>query len=73
MKEINKFKGQLLGIRKQLRAVQLGLRRDIEILEGRLWLFNIGLIPLLVALAAIGLGLARMRRRRQRMETEAKG
>ena len=73
VKEINKFKGQLLGIRKQLRAVQLGLRRDIEILEGRLWLFNIGLIPLLVALAAIGLGLARMRRRRQRMETEAKG
>ena len=73
VKEINKFKGELLGIRKQLRAVQLGLRRDIEVLEGRLWLFNIGLIPLLVALAAIGLGLARMRRRRQRMETEAKG
>lgn len=73
VREINKFKAELLGIRKELRAVQLGLRRDIEVLEGRLWLFNIGMIPVLVALAAVGLGLARMRRRRQRMETEARG
>jgi ABC-type uncharacterized transport system involved in gliding motility auxiliary subunit len=73
VREINKFKGELLGIRKELRAVQLGLRKDIEVLEGRLWMFNIGMIPLLVALAAVGLGLARMRRRRQRMETEARG
>ncbi|MFM2130763.1 MAG: hypothetical protein RL477_2309 [Pseudomonadota bacterium] len=73
IREINKFKGELLSIRKELRAVQLGLRKDIEELEGRLWLFNIGLIPLLVAFAAVALGLARMRRRRQRMETEARG
>ncbi len=73
LKEIEKFKAELLGIRKQLRAVQLGLRRDIEVLEGRLWLFNIGMIPLLVAFVAVGLGLARMRRRRQRMESEARG
>lgn len=73
LREIAKFKAELLSIRKELRAVQLGLRRDIEILEGRLWVFNIGLIPVLVALAAVGLGLARMRRRRQRMETEARG
>ncbi|HEX9809456.1 MAG TPA: Gldg family protein [Alphaproteobacteria bacterium] len=73
IQEINKFKAELLGIRKQLRAVQLGLRKDIEVLEGWLWFFNIGLIPLLVAAAAVALGLARIRRRRQRMETEAKG
>jgi ABC-type uncharacterized transport system involved in gliding motility auxiliary subunit len=73
VREINKFKAELLSIRKELRGVQLGLRKDIEELEGRLWLFNIGMIPVLVALAAIGLGLARMRRRRQRMETEARG
>ncbi|MQA67305.1 MAG: ABC transporter [Alphaproteobacteria bacterium] len=73
VREINKFKAELLTIRKELRAVQLGLRKDIEVLEGRLWMFNIGMIPLLVALAAVGLGLARMRRRRQRMETEARG
>jgi ABC-type uncharacterized transport system involved in gliding motility auxiliary subunit len=73
IKEVEKFKGQLLTIRKELRGVQLGLRKDIEELEGRLWIFNIGLIPLLVALAAVVLGLARTRRRRQRMETEARG
>ncbi|MCZ6636712.1 MAG: Gldg family protein [Alphaproteobacteria bacterium] len=73
IKEINKFKGELLTIRKQLRDVQLGLRKDIDELEGRLWFFNIALIPLLVALAALVLGLARTRRRRQRMETEARG
>jgi ABC-type uncharacterized transport system involved in gliding motility auxiliary subunit len=73
IKEINKFKGELLTIRKQLRDVQLGLREDIEKLEGRLWVYNIGLIPVLVALAAVILGLARTRRRRQRMETEARG
>jgi ABC-type uncharacterized transport system involved in gliding motility auxiliary subunit len=73
IKEINKFKGELLSIRKDLRGVQLGLRKDIEELESRLWLFNIGLIPVLVALAALLLGLARTRRRRQRMETEARG
>ena len=73
IKEINKFKGELLTIRKQLRDVQLGLRKDIEELESRLWILNIALIPILVALAAVGLGLARTRRRRQRMETEARG
>jgi ABC-type uncharacterized transport system involved in gliding motility auxiliary subunit len=73
IKEINKFKGKLLGVRKQLRDVQLGLRKDIDELKSELWFFNIALIPLMVALAAIVLGLARTRRRRQRMETEAKG
>ena len=73
LKEIEKFKGELLAIRKQLRDVQLGLRKDIEELEGRLWILNIGLIPFLVAFAAVILGLARTRRRRQRMETEARG
>ncbi len=73
LKEVEKFKGKLLTIRKELRAVQLGLRKDIEELESRLWFYNIGLIPLLVALAAVVLGLLRTRRRRQRMETEARG
>lgn len=73
MEEVEKFKGELISIRKQLRDVQLELRKDIEVLEKRLWFFNIGLIPVLVALAAVVLGLARTRRRRQRMETEARG
>lgn len=73
LSEINKFKGELLAIRKELRAVQLDLRRDIETLESRLWFVNIALIPILVAAAALVLGLLRIGRRRQRMETEALG
>lgn len=73
IEEIESFRAELLEIRRELRSVQLGLREDVEALEARLWFFNIGAIPLLVALAAIGLGLARMRRRRIRSETEARG
>jgi ABC-type uncharacterized transport system involved in gliding motility auxiliary subunit len=73
VKEIEKFKAALLSIPKQLRAVQLGLREDIERLEARLWFTNIGAVPLLVAVVAVGLGFARMRRRRQRIESEARG
>ncbi|MEE8515496.1 MAG: Gldg family protein, partial [Alphaproteobacteria bacterium] len=57
--EINKFKGELLRIRKQLRQVQLELRRDIETLQGQLWFINIALIPMLVAVIAIVLSLLR--------------
>lgn len=71
--EINKFKGELLRIRKQLRQVQLELRRDIETLQGQLWFINIALIPILVALIAIVLSLLRIRRWRLRTETEALG
>ncbi len=73
VKEINKFKGELLRIRKQLRQVQLELRRDIETLQSQLWFINIGLIPILVAVIAIILSLVRIRRRRLRTETEALG
>jgi ABC-type uncharacterized transport system involved in gliding motility auxiliary subunit len=73
IEEIDKFKGELLKIRKQLRQVQLDLRKDIEALEARLQFYNIALIPIGVAALAIILGLLRIRRRRQRMETEALG
>ena len=73
IEEIEKFKGELLKIRKQLRQVQLDLRKDIEALEARLQFLNIALIPILVAALAIILGLLRIRRWRQRMETEALG
>lgn len=69
--EIEKFKAQLLTIRRDLRGVQLDLRRDIERLKTRLWFLNIALIPLLVAIIAIGLGIWRMRRRR--IAVSAKG
>ena len=71
--EINRFKSELLKVRRDLRAVQLELRQDISRLQTRLWFFDIALVPLLVALAAIGLGIARMRNRRRRTIVAAKG
>ena len=73
IEEIDKFKGELLKIRKQLRQVQLDLRREIEALEARLQFYNIALIPLLVAALAVILALLRIRRRRLRTESEALG
>ena len=71
--EIEKFKGELLKIRRDLRGVQLELRKDISTLQSWLWFFNMAAIPLLVALVAVGLSLLRIRRRKQRTLTEAKG
>lgn len=60
--EIAQFLREKIGIRKQLRDVQRELRKDIENLETRLKFYNIGLIPLLIALAALCTSLVRLRR-----------
>jgi hypothetical protein len=52
-----------LAVRKELRNVQLDLRRDIEKLNGVLQFVNIGLVPIAVAIIAMILGLVRSRRR----------
>ena len=61
--DMDALQTDLLSIRKELRAVQLNLRKEIEHLNGWLRFINIGLAPIIVALVAIGLGLARARRR----------
>lgn len=71
--EIEKFKSELLKIRRDLRGVQLELRKDIASLQSWLWFFNMAAIPLLVAFAAVGLSLLRVRHRKQRTLTEARG
>jgi len=48
-----------------LRAVQRALRSDIDRLEARLKVINIGLIPVVVVVFAIGLGLVRRRSARR--------
>jgi ABC-type uncharacterized transport system involved in gliding motility auxiliary subunit len=60
------FRQEQLEIRRQLRAVQHDLRRDIEGLETVLAFANIGLVPILVGCVAVGLGLWRASRRRRR-------
>ncbi len=63
---IDNFRAQMLEIRRELRAVQLSLRQDIDRLKAALEFFDIAFIPLLVGLAAVVLGLLRMQRRKRR-------
>jgi ABC-type uncharacterized transport system involved in gliding motility auxiliary subunit len=65
--EIERFRHELIAIRTQLRDVQHNLRKDIDALGNRLAFINIALVPLLVAIFAIGLAAFRRRRRARAM------
>lgn len=60
---IDNLRRDVTDTRGKLRNVQLELRRDISALENWLRLFDIALIPALLAVVAIGLGIARRMRR----------
>lgn len=60
--ELDRFIDRRTEIRQELRAVQRNLDRDIESLGTRLKVINIGLVPLLVALAGVGILLWRRKR-----------
>jgi ABC-type uncharacterized transport system involved in gliding motility auxiliary subunit len=66
---IDQFRGDLLVTRKELRNVQQDLRSDIQSLEAWIKFLNIGLIPILVAVAAVLIGVARTRKRRASVAT----
>ncbi len=61
--EIDRAREEIAATRRQLRSVQLELRRDIEALETRLRIANIAAVPFLVTLFAIFLAVLRQRRR----------
>jgi ABC-type uncharacterized transport system involved in gliding motility auxiliary subunit len=63
-KEIEAFRAQQVQTRKELRAVQHDLQKNIEGLGTLLKFVNIGLIPVLIGLLAIGMGVARWNRQR---------
>jgi len=60
---IDALRRDVADTRLKLRNVQLELRRDIAGLQNRLRLFDIVLVPGVLAVLAIGLGLARRSRR----------
>ncbi|PJI42009.1 MAG: ABC transporter [Ferrovibrio sp.] len=63
------FRDDLLSTRRELRGVQRELNRDIESLQLLVKFINIGLMPLLAALVAVGLAIAwRQRRIRRALE-----
>ena len=63
---ITKFRQRVLEIRRELREVQLNLRRDIDDLDSRLKVINIAAMPAAVAVFAILIGLIRRNRKRGR-------
>jgi ABC-type uncharacterized transport system involved in gliding motility auxiliary subunit len=69
--EIQRFMDRKLEIRRELRQVQHDLQSDIDRLGTRLKLVNIGLIPVLVMVAALVYGLRRKKRRDQPKPKEA--
>ena len=60
--EIEKFRLEQIRTRKELRAVQHELQKNIERLGTQLKFINIGLIPLIIALLALVAGIQRSRR-----------
>ncbi len=66
---IDNFRDQLLATRRQLRAVQLAERQDLNFLKGLLEFFDIAFIPILVAVAAAIIFLLRLRRRARASRT----
>jgi ABC-type uncharacterized transport system involved in gliding motility auxiliary subunit len=63
---IDNFRSDMIGIRRQLRQVQLALRQDIDRLQAWTEFFDIAFVPILVGFAAIIIGIVRLRRRARR-------
>jgi len=61
-REIEKFRQEQLNTRKELRAVQHELQKNIEQLGTLLKFINIGLMPLVISIIAVSVGLIRTRR-----------
>ncbi len=61
-REIEKFRQEQLNTRKELRAVQHELQKNIEQLGTLLKFVNIGMMPLLIGFVAVSIGMIRTRR-----------
>jgi ABC-type uncharacterized transport system involved in gliding motility auxiliary subunit len=62
-KEIAEFELIVNKTQQQLREVQGNLRKDIDKLDTQLKFFNIGLVPMIIALLAVISGWLRIRKR----------
>jgi ABC-type uncharacterized transport system involved in gliding motility auxiliary subunit len=65
-KAIEGFRRDMIETRSELREVQRQLRADVEALDARLKVINIGLVPALVLVVAIALAFARRAQMRRR-------
>jgi len=62
-KEIAEFRQELNKTQQQLREVQGDLRKEIDDLDTQLKFFNIGFVPILIAIIAVVSGWMRIRKR----------
>jgi ABC-type uncharacterized transport system involved in gliding motility auxiliary subunit/ABC-type transport system involved in cytochrome c biogenesis permease component len=62
-KELEKYQQALVDIGKDLKQVRKNLRKDTDALEFRTKIFNIGAMPLAVAMSGLGLAGIKIRRR----------
>ena len=60
---IEKFRREMLGIRRELRRVKLSMRQDIDSLDTFLKFTNIAAVPLLIGFGGLAIGVLRRRRR----------
>lgn len=67
---VEKFRGEMLDTRRELRNVKLALRQDIDNLGGWLKFANIALVPLMLGMAAVGVSWRRSRQRRKTPKNE---
>ena len=56
---IERFRAEMLTVRKELRDVKLALRQDIDRLDGWLKFLNIAAVPLLIGVGGIGWSMRR--------------
>jgi ABC-type uncharacterized transport system involved in gliding motility auxiliary subunit len=61
--ELENFRTEKVKVRRELRNVQFELRRDIERLQAWIKFVNIGLVPLLLVIFAVGSWAMRRRRK----------
>ena len=64
-KAFQQFRAEMLSVRKQLRDVQLALRKDIDQLDTQLKILNIWTMPVVIAIVALVLAVIRRRRYNQ--------
>jgi len=65
-KAVDQFRNEIISTRTELRQVQLALRENIDRLKNRLVIFDVVLVPVLVAAFAVFIGFLRVRRRQRR-------